>query len=59
MNPGYECQISLLKVIENDEKMVFNVTEEPDTINATLDIGRSLRQIITAWCSFGPYVSSY
>ena len=28
------------------EKWLINVIEEPDMINATLDIGRSLRQII-------------
>ena len=30
----------------SEEKWLINVIEEPDMINATLDIGRSLRQII-------------
>ena len=28
------------------KKWLINVSEEPDMINATLDIGRSLKQII-------------
>ena len=36
-----------MKIVENEEKWLINVSEEPDMINATLDIERSLRQIIT------------
>ena len=38
--------MSGLKIVENEGKWLINVSEEPDMINATLDIGRSLRQII-------------
>ena len=35
-----------MKIFENEEKRVINVSEEPDTINTTLDNGRSIRQFI-------------
>ena len=35
-----------MKIVENEEKWLINVSEEPDMINATLDNGRSLRQIM-------------
>ena len=35
-----------MKIFENEEKLLVNVSEEPDMINTTLDIGRSLRQLI-------------
>ena len=35
-----------MKIVENEEKWLINNSKEPDMINATLDIGRSLRQII-------------
>ena len=39
-------QISVLKILENEEKWFINVSEEPDMINTTLDNARSLRQLI-------------
>ena len=39
-------QISVLKIFENEEKWLINVSNEPDVINPTLDNGRSLRQLI-------------
>ena len=41
-----QSQISVLKIFENEEKWLINVSEEPDMINSTLDNGRSLRQLI-------------
>ena len=41
-----QSQISVLKIVENEEKCLINVNEEPDMINITLDNGRSLRQLI-------------
>ena len=35
-----------MKIFENEEKWLINVSEEPDMINTTLDNGRSLRQLI-------------
>ena len=35
-----------MKIFENEEKWLINVSEEPDMINSTLDNGRSLRQLI-------------
>ena len=39
-------QISVLKILENEEKWLINVSEAQDMINTTLDNGRSLRQFI-------------
>ena len=36
-------QISVLKIFENEEKWLINVSEERDMIKNTLDNGRSLR----------------
>ena len=38
-------QISVLKILQNEQKRLINVSEEPDMINASLDNGRSLKQI--------------
>ena len=38
--------LDVSKIVENEEKWLINVSEEPHMMNATLDIGRSLRQII-------------
>ena len=35
-----------MKIFEDEEKWLINVSEEPDMINTTLDNGRSLRQLI-------------
>ena len=35
-----------MKIFENEGKWLINMSEEPDMINATLDNGRSLRQLI-------------
>ena len=35
-----------MKIFENEEKWLINVSEEPDMINITLDNGMSLRQLI-------------
>ena len=37
-----------MKIFENEEKWLINVSEEPDMINTTLDNGRSLRQLIVS-----------
>ena len=34
-----------MKIFENEEKWLTNVSEEPDMINTILDNGRSLRQL--------------
>ena len=54
----FKSQISLLKIVQNEEKWLINVNEERDMINATLDDGKSLKQILI-WCKFIPCVSSY
>ena len=41
-----QSQIRVLKIFENEEKWLINVSEEPDMVNTTLDTGRSLRQLI-------------
>ena len=35
-----------MKIFENEEKWLINVSDEPDMINTTLDNERSLRQYI-------------
>ena len=35
-----------MKIFENEEKWLINVSEEPDMMNTTLDNGKSLRQLI-------------
>ena len=34
-----------MKIFENEEKWLINVSEEPDMVNITFDNGRSLRQL--------------
>ena len=41
-----ESHISVLKIFENEEKWLISVSEEPDTINTTLNNGRSFRRLI-------------
>ena len=41
-----KSQISVLKIFQNEEKWLINVSQEPDMINTTLDNGRSLKQLI-------------
>ena len=38
--------MSVLKIVENEENSLSNVSEDPDVRNATLDTGRSLKQIL-------------
>ena len=37
--------VSVLKIVQNEQKWLINVSEEPDMINTTLDNERSLKQI--------------
>ena len=39
-------QISVLKIFQNEEKWLINISEEPDMRNATLDTERSLKEIL-------------
>ena len=39
-------QISVLKIVQNEQKWLINVSEDPHMRNAALDIGRSLKQIL-------------
>ena len=40
-----QIQISVLEIVENAEKMVYQCERGTGMINATLDNGRSLKQI--------------
>ena len=37
--------ISVLKIVENEEKWLINVGEDPHMRNTTFDHGRSIKQI--------------
>ena len=43
-NLRYESQISVLKIVQNVQKWLINVSEEPDARNATLTSRTSLNK---------------
>ena len=49
--------MSVLKIVQNEQKWLINLSEEPNIINATLDNRRSLTRFNSMLV--GPSVSSY
>ena len=50
--------ISVLKIVQNMQKWLFNVYEETDVRNVTLNPGKNLKQVLN-WCKCVPCVCSY